>query len=159
MTNEIIFKYDSSYRGRWGDRNTTDITVLSDFSDMTKWPYQIKVEKRVEDSLDEEDDSESITFHKISKGLFDNIKSTIARHQELTKLPENVNYVSVMDGGSVYFEFICPAFKKVIYGNSLLSIGYSELEENPNSQKYCAVLYRVYEEIKKLIDTEQPNIL
>jgi len=159
MTNEIIFNYTCSYRGRWGDLNTTRVTVLSDFSDMTKWPYQIKVEERVEDSLDEKDDSESTTFYKISKGLFDNIKSTIARHQELTKLPEDINYVFVRDGGHMSFEFFCAGFKKKIYGSSLLTIGHQELEEDPNSQKYCAVLYRAYEEIKKLIDSEHPNIL
>ena len=159
MTNEIIFKYNCSYRGRWGEVETTNVTVLADFSDMTKWPYQIKVEERVEESLDEEDDSESVTFHKISKNLFDNIKSIIARHTELTALPEEIDYVMVMDGGSEYFEFICPAFKKVIYGSSLLSIGYHELEESPNSQKHCAVLRRAYEEIKKLVDAEQPDIL
>ena len=79
--------------------------------------------------------------------------------QELTKLPEDINYVFVRDGGHMSFEFFCAGFKKKIYGSSLLTIGHQELEEDPNSQKYCAVLYRAYEEIKKLIDSEHPNIL
>ncbi len=159
MKNEIIFVYNSSYFGRWGEDNTTNITIFSDFSDISKWPYQIKVEERVEDSLDDEDNCDSTTYHKISKNLFENLKNTIAKHTELTKLPENIDYVMVRDGTSEYFEFVCPSFKKIINGTSLLSIGAHEIEKDPNSKQYCAILYRAYQDIKKLIDTEQPNVL
>lgn len=159
MTNEIVFKYTSSCRGRWGELLTTCVTVLADFSDMTKWPYQIRVEETTEDSLDDAEDGESVAYHKISKGLFDSIKSTIARHTELIDLPKDIQYVSVMDGASECLTFVCPAFKKEIGGSSLLSIGYDELEEDPRSQHHCAVLYRVYQEIRELVNAERPNIL
>ena len=159
MNNEIIFKYSCECRGRWGELETTTVIIFSDFSDITKWPYQIKVEKSVEESLDEEDDSNTVTFHKISKKLFESIKSTIESHKELLELPECIDYFSVMDGAGERFEFSCSAFNKVIYGDSLLGEGRYCLDENPDSQDDCAVLYRVYEEIKNLIDSEQTGIL
>lgn len=159
MTNEIIFQHSSSGRGRWGDLKTTKITILADFSDMAKWPYQIKVEELVEYSLDEEDNGASVTFHAISKNLFDSIKSAIAAHTELTELPEHIHYVSVRDGTDDSFTFICPAFQKTICGASLLSIGYDELEEDPQSRRHCAVLYRAYEQIRGLVNAERPDTL
>ena len=159
MKNEIIFKYSCECRGRWGELETTTVIIFSDFSDMTKWPYQIKVENTVEESLDEEDDSVTVQFYKISKKLFDSIKSAIESHKELVELPNRIDYVSVMDGAGESFEFACPSFEKVIYGDSVLSIGLYELEKDPDSLDECAVLCRAYEDIKRLVATEQEGIL
>lgn len=159
MKNEIIFEYSSECMGRYGELETTKVIVLADFSDITKWPYQIKVEESIEESLDEEDDSNTVTFYKISKKLFDSIKSTIESHKELLELPNCIDYFSVMDGAGEHFEFTCSSFSKVVYGVSLLSEGHYCLDEDPDSQDNCAVLCRVYDEIKNLIDSEQTGIL
>ena len=72
MKSEVIYKYDSSWFGRWGEDEGQEITVAADFSNPAEWPWTVK-------RREYKDDEDVEYAHKL-------IKATIQNADEYRKM-------------------------------------------------------------------------
>ena len=160
MKSEVIFEYDTSSRGRWGDLHNYEVKIFSTFEDPTVWPFGVERRESTEsDDLDEEGEAEeSVESFRISKAVFEEIKDLIARSTELLSCADEI-YNEVWDGSSDRFYFSCDAFSKTICGESILGSAWGEdkLPEHQRSDNYR--VNGVYEKIKAILDAQNINVL
>ena len=144
MKSEVIYKYDSSWFGRWGEDEGQEITVAADFSNPAEWPWTVK-------RREYKDDEETVnkTF-KLSRDLFERVKATIAAQRELATCDDHV-YNGGSDLSSDSFYFGCDSFTKTVSGASVYSVGSYEADELPASKRTAN--YYVYKAVRAIEDT------
>ena len=160
MKSEIIFEYDTSSRGRYGDVHNYGVKIFSDFEDPTVWPFQVELKKSTEpDFLDSDEEiEESVDSFRISKAIFEEIKALIARSTDLMSCAENI-YNEVWDGSSDRFYFSCDAFSKTVTGSSILGSAWGEEDKPAHLRSDNYKVKAVYDQIKAILDAQSINVL
>ena len=159
MKSELIFRKESSSRGRYGDINKRNLSIGAYFDDPAKWPYILNVQITTKSfrSDDTYTDNES---YKLSKELYLSIKSVIKDAQfKLAACSERIEN-DTMDGAIEYFTFSVDGFEKHISGDEIFSSGAYEAEKATTfgrSENY--VIYTVISKIKALLEAADIYVL
>ena len=144
MKSEIIYKRSSSWFGRWGEDEGSEIIIAADFINPAQWPYTAKRREYA-------DDVEKVnkTF-KLSKDLFYKVKDVIASQRNLATCSTEVHNGGRDLSDDSYF-FSCDSFTKEIYGASIYSVGYHEAEGPSRDWTANYYVYKAVNDIEKTL--------
>ena len=152
MKSEIIFKEESSCRGRYGDMNTTVITIGASFENPAEWPFTLKSVRTKRTGWDREEEVLNSESHKLSKDLYGKIKDVILNSADELDSCETELENGSMDGCVEAFTFTVDGLDKFIHGDEILSSGSYEAEKYaPDMRGDSYVVYSVVEKIKNLL--------
>ena len=153
MKSETIFRLYSTWRGRWGDEQGSEIVIEANFDNPASWPFYIKRYNIAFDDDTYEEIKEEIKSVRISKAIFDKIKSSIANNKALEYCEEEIEN-EVRDGTCESFIFSCDKFTKNIGGLSILSCGYFESEDlEPEDRTANYVVRKAYDDIIAILES------
>ena len=151
MKSEILFKLETSYRGRYGNVYGYRQTIGAYFDNPAEWPYIAKKERTERDRSYRDVVTECDSF-KLPKDIYLKIKAVIADAKiDLISCEERIEN-DTMDGGIECFTFAVDGFEKRISGDEILSSGSYEAEKYSESERTDSyVVYNVVEKIKALL--------
>ena len=84
MRSEVIFRYNTNYRGRYDDEHTQEIVISAEFGGTASWPYTVKEFTEAtrydyySDSLEVVEPRTEVRCHRISKEAFDRMARDVA---------------------------------------------------------------------------------
>jgi hypothetical protein len=159
MRSEIIFRYSSSWWGRYGGLSGVTVTVAADFSDPAKWPYTVERKDWSEgDAWEDEGRTEEVESFRISKAVFDEVKRTVAANSALATCREEIEN-AVMDGSSESFYFQCDTFTRNISGQSVLGCAFADYERPPHQRSDNYKVRVAYEAIETVLKKAGIDVL
>lgn len=156
MKSQVIYSYNSTWFGRWGNTEGEEIIISADFSDPKIWPFTIKRYELSEDDDTFEEIKTEVFTKKLPKDVFMRVKKVIEDSAEdLKECPSEIEN-SVRDGSDDMFVFATDSFSKTICGASILSEGAYEDENGDWGDNYD--VYKAVKEIEKVLSASGINM-
>lgn len=152
MKSEVIFKYTTSWRGRYTQDEGYEITIYADCDDPTVWPYQVKYRRWEVSEFDDDPEIHEEETKPIPAPVFNKIKELISDHTEILLCNEDLYEGWTSNNVAEDIWFACDAFTKSISGNSLFYDGQQDYQSGKDSD--FATIYVLAKQITDILQEQ-----